>query len=209
LKWIVDRIDGKAQGVETPIGILPAQSELYLDGLDITAEDLDLLLSVDTEVWKQEAAMMPDYFEQFGTGLGVQAGAAAAFEPQRAHSRRSPGLQHCSSRGQLLQAPTVALLHRSADREHRPQLMEVDPVAPSADQQSEQIICASGQHVGPQPGEFAHRRRTSQEQRGQAGFARPQLQLREAETRAWLHHADERVAGADAGGLQPSSPDLG
>ncbi len=78
LKWIVDRIDGKADGVETPIGILPAQEELDLDGLDIPAEDLDLLLSVDTEVWKQEAGMMPDYFEQFGAHLPAEISAQHA-----------------------------------------------------------------------------------------------------------------------------------
>ena len=72
LKWIVDRIDGKADGVETPIGILPTKDALDLDGLDIPAEDLDLLLSVDNEVWKQEAGMMPDYFEQFGTHLPAE-----------------------------------------------------------------------------------------------------------------------------------------
>ncbi len=78
LKWIVDRIDGKADGVETPIGILPAKDELDLEGLDIPTEDLDLLLSVDTEVWKQEAGMMPDYFEQFGTHLPAEISAQHA-----------------------------------------------------------------------------------------------------------------------------------
>jgi phosphoenolpyruvate carboxykinase (GTP) len=78
LKWIVDRIDGKADGVQTPIGILPEQSELDLDGLDMPAEDLDLLLSVDPEVWKQEAGMMPDYFEQFGSHLPAEISAQHA-----------------------------------------------------------------------------------------------------------------------------------
>ena len=69
LKWIVDRAEGNAQGVETAIGILPADGELDLDGLDIPAEDLALLLSVDTEIWKQEAGMIPEYFAQFGDHL--------------------------------------------------------------------------------------------------------------------------------------------
>ena len=69
LKWIVDRAEGNAQGVETAIGILPADGELDLDGLDIPAEDLALLLSVDTEIWKQEAGMIPEYFAQFGEHL--------------------------------------------------------------------------------------------------------------------------------------------
>ncbi|HEU0102837.1 MAG TPA: phosphoenolpyruvate carboxykinase (GTP) [Mycobacteriales bacterium] len=66
LKWIVDRIEGRGTGVSTPIGTLPSADALDLDGLDIPAADLDLLLSVDTEVWTQEADLMDDYFAQFG-----------------------------------------------------------------------------------------------------------------------------------------------
>ena len=69
LKWIVDRAEGNAQGVKTPIGILPAEGELDLDSLDVPAEDLALLLSVDTEIWKQEAGMIHEYFAQFGDHL--------------------------------------------------------------------------------------------------------------------------------------------
>jgi phosphoenolpyruvate carboxykinase (GTP) len=66
LKWIVDRLDGKAEGVETPIGILPARSSFDTEGLDMPEADLDLLLSVDKEVWKQEAALVPDHLNTFG-----------------------------------------------------------------------------------------------------------------------------------------------
>ena len=69
LKWIVDRIEGTAEGTMTPIGILPAAGELDLDGLDLPAEDLELLLSVDTEIWKREAELIPTYFAQFGDHL--------------------------------------------------------------------------------------------------------------------------------------------
>ncbi len=69
LKWIVDRLEGRAQGVRTPIGVLPAEGELDVEGLDLPAEDLALLLSVDPEVWKQEAALIPEFFDQFGEHL--------------------------------------------------------------------------------------------------------------------------------------------
>jgi phosphoenolpyruvate carboxykinase (GTP) len=69
LKWIIDRLEGTAEGVETPIGRLPKREELDLDGLDMPSEDLDLLLSVDTEVWKQEAGLIPEFFAQFGEHL--------------------------------------------------------------------------------------------------------------------------------------------
>ncbi len=69
LKWIVDRLEGTAQGVETPIGVLPTKAELDLDGLDLPEADLDLLLSVDTEIWRQEAGLIPEFFAQFGEHL--------------------------------------------------------------------------------------------------------------------------------------------
>ena len=69
LKWIVDRIEGTAKGKETAIGILPAEGELDLDGLDVPAQDVALLTSVDVDIWKQEAALIPDYFAQFGDRL--------------------------------------------------------------------------------------------------------------------------------------------
>ncbi|MFD0886217.1 phosphoenolpyruvate carboxykinase (GTP) [Streptosporangium algeriense] len=67
LKWIVDRLNGEAQAVRTPIGLLPA--ELDTEGLDIPAEDLRTLLTVDEEVWRQEAALVPSFFETFGDHL--------------------------------------------------------------------------------------------------------------------------------------------
>jgi phosphoenolpyruvate carboxykinase (GTP) len=69
LKWIVDRLEGRVEGVRTPIGVLPAKGELDLDGLDVPERDLDLLLSVDPDVWSEEAALMPEYFAQFGDHL--------------------------------------------------------------------------------------------------------------------------------------------
>ncbi|WP_327068633.1 phosphoenolpyruvate carboxykinase (GTP) [Kitasatospora sp. NBC_01250] len=66
LKWIVERLQGTGEGVETPIGVLPAKDALDLDGLDLSAEDLELLLSVDNEIWRQEAALIPAHLELFG-----------------------------------------------------------------------------------------------------------------------------------------------
>jgi phosphoenolpyruvate carboxykinase (GTP) len=66
LKWIVDRLEGRAEGLPTAIGTVPAKGELDLDGLAIDDRDLDILLSVDNEIWKQEAGLLPEYFAQFG-----------------------------------------------------------------------------------------------------------------------------------------------
>ncbi|MFD0688537.1 phosphoenolpyruvate carboxykinase (GTP) [Actinomadura fibrosa] len=69
LKWIVERLNGQADAVKSPIGHLPTKEALDTDGLDIDDADLDTLLTVDTEVWKQEAALVPEHFETFGDHL--------------------------------------------------------------------------------------------------------------------------------------------
>ncbi|GLW63296.1 phosphoenolpyruvate carboxykinase [GTP] [Actinomadura rubrobrunea] len=69
LKWIVDRLNGRADAVKTPIGHLPTRESLDTDGLDIDDADLDTLLSVDVEEWKREAALVPEFFKTFGDRL--------------------------------------------------------------------------------------------------------------------------------------------
>ena len=69
LKWIVERLSGAADAVETPIGQLPAPGSLDLDGLDISEADLEPLLTVDPQAWKLEADAMPEFFNMFGEHL--------------------------------------------------------------------------------------------------------------------------------------------
>ncbi|MBP0460736.1 phosphoenolpyruvate carboxykinase (GTP) [Streptomyces bomunensis] len=66
LKWIVERLDGTADGVESPIGILPTRDALDTDGLGLTDADLDLLLTVDREAWREEAGLIPAHLGTFG-----------------------------------------------------------------------------------------------------------------------------------------------
>jgi phosphoenolpyruvate carboxykinase (GTP) len=69
LKWIVDRLEGEAEAVDSPIGRLPARDGLDLTGLDLTEAQLDLLLTVDPEIWRAEAALIPAAYEKFGARL--------------------------------------------------------------------------------------------------------------------------------------------
>ncbi|WP_199922977.1 phosphoenolpyruvate carboxykinase (GTP) [Streptomyces sp. NRRL B-24484] len=66
LKWIVERLEGTGKGVETPIGVLPEVDGFDLTGLDIPQADIDLLFSVDADIWRQEAALVPSHLETFG-----------------------------------------------------------------------------------------------------------------------------------------------
>jgi phosphoenolpyruvate carboxykinase (GTP) len=69
LKWIIQRLAGDAQATPTPIGYLPAPGSLDLDGLDVSRADLALLLTVDAQAWKVEAAHIPEFFRTFGQQL--------------------------------------------------------------------------------------------------------------------------------------------
>ena len=69
LKWIIERLSGDAEAVETPIGNLPAPGSLDLDGLELSDADLDPLLTVDAQAWKLEADQMPEFFRMFGEHL--------------------------------------------------------------------------------------------------------------------------------------------
>jgi phosphoenolpyruvate carboxykinase (GTP) len=69
LKWVFERVSGKADAMDTPIGRLPSPRTLDLEGLDLPAADLDLLLKVDLEGWLAELPLIKKYYEQFGERL--------------------------------------------------------------------------------------------------------------------------------------------
>jgi phosphoenolpyruvate carboxykinase (GTP) len=69
LAWIVRRCEGRAEAVETPIGLVPAPGELDVDGLDITPEALEELVSVDADALRTELPQMRDHLERFGDRL--------------------------------------------------------------------------------------------------------------------------------------------
>jgi phosphoenolpyruvate carboxykinase (GTP) len=69
LKWVVERIEGTADAVETPIGRVPAPGSLDVDGLDLPAEDLAEVLRVDVDEWRAEVPQVVEWFERFGDKL--------------------------------------------------------------------------------------------------------------------------------------------
>jgi len=69
LKWISERIDGDAEAVDTAVGRVPSVTALDLSGLDLTPAQLSTLLDVDAAVWAEEAALIPDFYRQFGDRL--------------------------------------------------------------------------------------------------------------------------------------------
>ena len=69
LDWIIDRCEGKADAIETPIGYLPRPEDVNIEGLDISQEALREILTVDKEMWRKEAADIREHYKKFGDKL--------------------------------------------------------------------------------------------------------------------------------------------
>ncbi len=69
IKWMIDRIEGKSSGRETPLGIIPEYQEFELDGLDFDREGFESLFSLDPEDWEKEAGEVESFYEGFGERL--------------------------------------------------------------------------------------------------------------------------------------------
>ncbi|NLD72661.1 MAG: phosphoenolpyruvate carboxykinase (GTP) [Chloroflexi bacterium] len=69
LKWMCERVDGKAGARETAIGYMPSEEDLDLTGLDMPAEDLAELLEVDEEGWRAEVPTIDSFYADFGERL--------------------------------------------------------------------------------------------------------------------------------------------
>ena len=67
LEWIIDRCSGKAGAQETAIGNLPRPEDLDLAGLDLAPGVLAQLLSVQAEEWRDEAADIEKYLDEYGS----------------------------------------------------------------------------------------------------------------------------------------------
>ncbi len=69
LKWVFERVDGDSTAVDTPIGKLPTMEAIDVAGLDIDPDDLERILTVDTEGWKSAVPQIREYYARFGDRL--------------------------------------------------------------------------------------------------------------------------------------------
>ena len=65
LKWIVERVSGQGEAVETPIGYLPESGAIDISGLDVTDEQMAELLDVDVEEWLNEIESIREHYARF------------------------------------------------------------------------------------------------------------------------------------------------
>ena len=69
LKWMIDRLEGQAQGQETIFGITPTYGELNWTGLSFTADQFKTVTSIDKAAWQQELQLHNTHFEQLAYNM--------------------------------------------------------------------------------------------------------------------------------------------
>ena len=69
LKWAVERIEGDAAAVETPVGYVPAAGSLDVDGLDLDPAGLAAVTAVDPAEWRDELPQIEEWFTALGDRL--------------------------------------------------------------------------------------------------------------------------------------------
>ena len=69
LMWMIDRVKGGAAGAETPIGVVPAEGALNVDGLGLGRADVERLLRVDRDEWAAEVPEIRAFFDRLGDRL--------------------------------------------------------------------------------------------------------------------------------------------
>ena len=72
LKWIVERLEGKVDGVKTAIGYMPAVDGIDTDGLDVTTDVMSKLLEVNAEEWLVEVESIKEHYATYGEKLPTE-----------------------------------------------------------------------------------------------------------------------------------------
>jgi phosphoenolpyruvate carboxykinase (GTP) len=65
LLWLMQLKNGEVEGVSTPVGVVPTEAELSLEGCEASAVDMAKLLTVDLDRWQQEIGFREAHLAQF------------------------------------------------------------------------------------------------------------------------------------------------
>lgn len=69
LKWIVERVSGTGKAKKTPIGMMPTEDAIDIDGLDVSQHDMEELLKVHTDEWQDEVESIRAHYAGYGKKL--------------------------------------------------------------------------------------------------------------------------------------------
>lgn len=83
LKWMIDRIEHKAEGTEHVFGVSPRYEDLNWTGLDFSAEQFDTVTHIDKAAWQAELKLHAELFQQLAHHLPKELSATKAAIEQR------------------------------------------------------------------------------------------------------------------------------
>jgi phosphoenolpyruvate carboxykinase (GTP) len=69
LKWMLERIEGKASGAEHVFGVTPRYEDLDWSGLEFSRDQFSKITSIDEKAWQEEFALHAELFEKLAYGL--------------------------------------------------------------------------------------------------------------------------------------------
>ena len=72
LKWMIDRIEGRATGQETAFGVAPSYAEINWSGLDFTGAQFETVTRIDKAAWADELKLHTAHFDQLAYHLPAQ-----------------------------------------------------------------------------------------------------------------------------------------
>jgi phosphoenolpyruvate carboxykinase (GTP) len=72
LKWMIDRIEGKASGRDNVFGVSPTYEELNWTGLDFSPSQFNTVISIDKAAWQKELELHAELFQQLAYHLPTQ-----------------------------------------------------------------------------------------------------------------------------------------
>jgi phosphoenolpyruvate carboxykinase (GTP) len=72
LKWMIDRIEGKASGKDNGFGVSPTYEELTWTGLDFSPSQFNTVISIDKAAWQKELQLHAELFQQLAYHLPAQ-----------------------------------------------------------------------------------------------------------------------------------------
>lgn len=67
LEWIIDRVEGRANAIETPIGYMPTYEDLNWKGLDFSKQQFETVTSLNKSDWQQELQSHDELFDKIGS----------------------------------------------------------------------------------------------------------------------------------------------
>lgn len=66
LEWIIDRVEGRANAVKTPIGFMPTYEDLNWQGMDFSKQQFETVTHLSKADWQKELVSQDELFEKIG-----------------------------------------------------------------------------------------------------------------------------------------------